>query len=92
MRPIERRSAVLRADTIWLRGAISLASITPVASAELSGCVIVSGMPGSGKSTVSSLAASLIPRAAQIKGDDVNQMILSGRVWFMGEPRDEALR
>jgi len=61
-------------------------------SAELSGCVIVSGMPGAGKSTVSALAAHLIPRAAQVKGDDVNQMILSGRVWFMAEPRDEALR
>lgn len=73
-------------------GALSLANITPVTSAELSGCVIVSGMPGAGKSTVSGLAASLMPRAAQIKGDDVNQMILSGRVWFMGEPRDEALR
>jgi len=32
-----------------------------------------------------------MPRAAQVKGDDVNQMILSGRVWFMGHPRHEAL-
>lgn len=61
-------------------------------SAELCGCVIVSGMPGAGKSTVSALAAHLMPRAAQIKGDDVNQMLLSGRVWFLGTPRDEALR
>jgi predicted kinase len=60
--------------------------------AELSGCVIVSGMPGAGKSTVSALAAHAMPRAAQIKGDDVNQMLLSGRVWFLGTPKDEALR
>ena len=59
---------------------------------ELSGCVIVSGMPGAGKSTVSALAAGLMPRGAQVKGDDVNQMIRSGRVWFMGEPKEEALR
>jgi len=59
---------------------------------ELSGCIIVSGMPGAGKSTVTALAARLLPRAAQVKGDDVNQMILSGSVWFMGTPRDEALR
>jgi len=59
---------------------------------ELSGCVIVSGMPGAGKSTVTALAARLLPRSAQVKGDDVNQMIQSGRVWFMGTPRDEALR
>jgi predicted kinase len=63
-----------------------------MSTADLSGCVIVSGMPGAGKSTVTALAARLLPRAAQVKGDDVNQMILSGRVWFMGMPRDEALR
>jgi predicted kinase len=61
-------------------------------SEALVGCVIVSGMPGAGKSTVTALAARLLPRAAQVKGDDVNRMILSGRVWFMGEPADEALR
>ncbi len=61
-------------------------------SGELSGCVIVSGMPGAGKSTVTARAAGLLPRAAQVKGDAVNLMILSGRVWFMGEPRDEARR
>jgi predicted kinase len=61
-------------------------------SGELSGCVIVSGMPGAGKSTVTTLAAGLLPRGAQVKGDDVNQMIRSGRVWFMGTPKEEALR
>jgi predicted kinase len=61
-------------------------------SGELSGCVIVSGMPGAGKSTVTALAAGLLPRGAQVKGDDVNQMIRSGRVWFMGKPKEEALR
>jgi predicted kinase len=49
-------------------------------------------MPGSGKSTVTALAAHLLPRAAQVKGDAVNQMIVGGRVWFMGKPRDEARR
>lgn len=59
---------------------------------ELSGCVIVSGMPGAGKSTVATLSARLLPRAARIKADDVNWMVLSGRVGFRGEPADEALR
>ena len=63
-----------------------------MSSADLSGCVIVSGMPGAGKTTVTAHAAHLLPRAAQVKGDDVNQMILSGRVWFLGTPKDEALR
>jgi len=62
-------------------------------SAEpLSGCVIVSGMPGAGKTTVTSLAARLLPRAARVSGDDVNQMVRSGYVWFMGKPTHEALR
>jgi predicted kinase len=63
-----------------------------MAIGELSGCVLVSGMPGAGKSTVTTLAARLLPRAARIKADDVNEMILSGRVGFRGEPADEALR
>jgi predicted kinase len=63
--------------------------MTPV---ELSGCVIVSGMPGAGKSTVGALAAGGLPRAALVKGDDVNLMIRNGGVWFMGEPREEAAR
>ena len=59
---------------------------------ELSGCVLVSGMPGAGKSTVTTLAARSLPRAARVKADDVNEMILSGRIGFRGEPADEALR
>jgi predicted kinase len=58
----------------------------------LTGCVIVTGMPAAGKSTVSTLAAQQLPRAVRIKGDDVNAMILSGRVGFGGEPADEAAR
>jgi predicted kinase len=63
-----------------------------VAATELTGCVIVSGMPGAGKSTVSALAAGLLPHAAQVKGDDVNLMIKRGAVSFFSEPGVEALR
>ena len=59
---------------------------------ELTGCLIVNGMPGAGKTTVTDLAARLLPRAAQVKGDTVSYMILSGRVGFQDEPRDEAVR
>jgi predicted kinase len=59
---------------------------------EVSGCVIVTGMPGAGKTTVTSLAAGLMPRAAKVGGDAVNVMIRSGYVWFMGQPTAEALR
>ena len=58
----------------------------------MSGCVIVTGMPGAGKTTITALVAGLLPRAAQVGGDAVNDMIRSGFVWFMGTPTDEALR
>jgi predicted kinase len=59
---------------------------------SLSGCVIVTGMPGAGKTTITHRAGRLLPRAAQVGGDVVNGMIRSGFVWFMGEPIGEALR
>ncbi len=59
---------------------------------EVPGCVIVTGMPGAGKTTITALVAQLMPRAAQVGGDDVNAMIRSGYVWFMGQPTEEALR
>ena len=61
-------------------------------SAGLDGCLIVTGMPGAGKTTVTALAARLLPRAAQVKGDTVSYMILSGRVGFQQEPAAEAQR
>ncbi len=75
-----------------LRAPRAVGTIASVTTAELTGCVIVSGMPGAGKSTVTRLAARLMPRAAQIKADDVNEMILRGRVGFTMEPAEEAAR
>lgn len=49
-------------------------------------------MPGAGKSTVTGLAARLLRKAAQVKGDDMNQMIRSGAVNWMAKPAAEALR
>lgn len=54
--------------------------------------MIVTGMPGAGKTTITGLATRLLPRAAQVGGDVVNMMIRSGFVWFMGKPTEEALR
>jgi chloramphenicol 3-O-phosphotransferase len=63
----------------------------PVVSEPFGGCVLVTGMPGAGKTTVTSLAARLMPRAARVGGDDVNAMIGNGFVWFLGTPTEEAL-
>ena len=41
---------------------------------------------------MTALAAALLPRAAQVKGDDVKQMIRSGAVGFMERPKEEALQ
>jgi hypothetical protein len=49
-------------------------------------------MPGAGKSTVTRLVAQRLARSARLGGDEVNQMIVNGFVWALGEPADEAAR
>jgi adenylate kinase len=61
-------------------------------SAQLPGCLIVNGMPGSGKTTVTRLIAGSLSRAALLRSEYVAEMVVSGRVWALGEPRSEARR
>lgn len=63
-----------------------------VITAETPVCLIVSGMPGAGKSTVTRLVAERLARSARLDGDELNRMIVSGFVWALGEPADEAAR
>ncbi len=55
-------------------------------------CLLITGAPGAGKSTVSRLVAMALSRSALLNGDHVNRMIVSGRVWALGEPANEAAR
>ena len=55
-------------------------------------CVIITGAPAAGKSTVSRLVAERLTRSALLNGDVVNELLVNGRVWALGEPADEAAR
>jgi adenylylsulfate kinase-like enzyme len=55
-------------------------------------CLVVTGPPGAGKSSVSRLLAERLSHGAHLDGDVVNEFIVSGRVWALGEPADEAAR
>ncbi|MGC4938687.1 AAA family ATPase [Kribbella sp. DT2] len=63
-----------------------------MSSIEAPDCLLVTGMPGAGKSTVTKLVAQRLDRSARLGGDEVNAMIVNGFVWALGEPADEAAR
>ncbi|MGW8886382.1 AAA family ATPase [Streptomyces sp. NPDC055749] len=45
------------------------------------GAVLLSGIPGSGKSTVAAALAARLPMAAHIDVDELQEMIVSGGAW-----------
>ncbi|MFE0098705.1 AAA family ATPase [Streptomyces sp. NPDC059009] len=59
---------------------------------ETPDCLIVTGLPGAGKSTVTRRVAERLPRSARLDGDFVSRLVVGGRVGALGEPADEAAR
>ena len=56
------------------------------------GCLVLSGAPGAGKTTVAKAVAAALTRSAIVAGDEVSRMVASGWVGPIGEPADEAER
>lgn len=55
-------------------------------------CLVITGAPGAGKSTVSGLVARALSRSALIDAYFVSRLVASGYVWPLGEPAEEAAR
>ena len=63
----------------------------------LAGCLLITGTPGAGKTTVSQLVAERLPRAARVDGDVFNLMLISGRAKMLDDqgrwnPEPDGLR
>jgi chloramphenicol 3-O-phosphotransferase len=53
--------------------------------------VLVTGIPGAGKTTVARALAETSERAAHIEADLLQEMIVAGALWPDGEPHEEAM-
>lgn len=54
--------------------------------------LVVSGIPGVGKSTVAGIIARQLPRSAHVEAETLQRFIVGGSVWPDGEPHAEAMR
>ncbi|PCG83577.1 phosphotransferase [Streptomyces sp. WZ.A104] len=64
----------------------------PVDAEPAPGAVLLSGIPGSGKSTVAAALAARFAASAHIEVDALQDLIVSGGRWPAPEPDDEADR
>ncbi len=65
--------------------------MTPDPTTHPPAVILITGIPGAGKTSVARALAARFPRGVHIEGDALQQMIVSGRVWpEPPEPRGEA--
>src|SRR5262245_28613272 len=54
--------------------------------------LVLSGIPGVGKSTVARVIARRLPRSAHVEAEALQRFVVGGSVWPDGEPHTEAMR
>lgn len=54
--------------------------------------LVISGIPGAGKSTIASLVARRLERSAHLEAEVLQRFVVGGALWPDGEPRAEAMR
>ena len=84
----EHPSGAARADADVSAQTGATAATGPIDGSR--GCLVLSGVPGAGKTTVADLVAGHLPRAAVPDGDAVARMVRSGWVGPVDEPADQA--
>jgi chloramphenicol 3-O-phosphotransferase len=54
--------------------------------------LVISGVPGAGKSTLAALVARGLPRSVHLEAERLQRFVVGGGVWPDAEPRAEAMR
>ena len=54
--------------------------------------LVVSGIPGAGKSTIAKRIAARLPRSVHLEAELLQRFVVGGSVWPDGEPQQEAMR
>jgi adenylylsulfate kinase-like enzyme len=54
--------------------------------------LVISGIPGAGKSTIAAIVARRLERSAHVEAEVLQRFLVGGGVWPDGEPQAEAMR